>query len=69
MSSLRPLKKRFVESDFPFVGWDKDEGFYVIKSWDEKYGFYPAIISYHGCGCCGGDKPKPTKWMPLPKVK
>lgn len=26
------------------------------------------IIAVHGCGCCGGDNPEPTHWMPLPPL-
>jgi len=37
--------------------WDQD---------DKK--FRPLFLDYHGCGCCGGDNPKPDRWMELPLV-
>lgn len=27
----------------------------------------PVKLSVHGCGCCRGDYPKPSHWMPLPE--
>lgn len=29
--------------------------------------WYPVWLDTHGCGCCGGDRPTPTHWIPLPK--
>lgn len=27
----------------------------------------PVTLDIHGCGCCAGEHPIPSHWMPLPK--
>ena len=44
-----------------------DEGIYQGK-WSDKDSFEPLTLDWHGCGCCGEGRPKPTHWMPLPKA-
>lgn len=28
--------------------------------------FHPVILNSHGCGCCSGDDPTPTRWVAVP---
>ena len=48
------------------------EGRWDDQSYPDKNIFYGDgewdVISLpsHGCGCCSGDDPLPTHWMPLP---
>lgn len=37
------------------------QGKYSDDSWDVVW------LDVHGCGCCGGGRPIPTHWMPLPE--
>ena len=32
------------------------------EDWD------PAVLPSHGCGCCSGNNPEPTRWFPLPPL-
>lgn len=42
------------------------EGVVTEAHYDIDY-WKPIWLDVHGCGCCGGDNPKPTHWAPLQK--
>jgi hypothetical protein len=44
-----------------------DERMAIEARFDEK-GWYPIWLDMHGCGCCGGERPVPTHWIPKPTM-
>ena len=52
------------------VLFSSDEGIFVGEydsSLRRDCKYVPKRLSHHGCGCCGGDPPDTTHWMPLPQ--
>lgn len=66
MNKWQPIET--APKDMSVILCYSDEGVYQGKYWANSDLWYPLILDCHGCGCCGGDIPKPTHWMPLPEM-
>lgn len=64
MQGWRPIEE--AEADTDYLVTDGEDTWVARKYASSKNYWSAHTMPSHGCGCCGGDDPIPTHFMPLP---